>query len=308
MKNNKINISIILVVFLMLSSSIFATEKERVEKKTYKVNSNTELKIKNSFGNINIESYSGNEIFIEVKIWAKGRSEKKVINFINSIGVDFNKSGNTVSLKTSNITNNRKVDQFKIDIDIKVPITNKLDIDNSFGNLFIGDHKGEIDLDISHGNFEISSLPNPNNEIDLNFGNGTIGYINSCELNVSHSSMQIKKVSNLILESDFSNNLIDEVEKAIKAEVSHGKGLEIKKLNKEFKFVEIEAEFSKIDLNLRGDFPYTLLYKGSFSSFKKPDGFNIINRDKDYTSETISGECKDGGSKIKVKMSHSSLK
>ena len=297
---------IMLVVFFLFSVSLQASEKERIIKKSYKVNTNTELKIKNSFGTVDVESYDGDEIFIEVKIWAKGSSEKKVAKFINSVEIDFDESSDEIEVETSNISNNGKVKKFKVDYTIRIPANNNLSIDNSFGNVKIGNHKGVVRLDVSHGNIEALDIKNNKNDIELQFGNAEINKYGSGKIELQHSNLDIRSVLDLKLESEFSNSKINEIVRSVDAEVSHG-SLNLESINIKFQNIKIEAEFSKVDLEMNEKASYNMEYKGSFTSFSKPNNLEISNRDNDYTSEEISGKVNGGGSLINLKLSHSTL-
>jgi hypothetical protein len=298
--------SILLIAFLVFSFSSEAIEKERIVKKSYKVNSNTELKIKNSFGKVEVESYDGDEISIVVRIWAKGSSENKVSKFVNSVDIDFDESRDEIEVVTSSISNNGKVKKFVVDYTLRIPEDNYLKIENSFGNVTIDSHKGVVKLEVKHGNIKAGNITNSRNEINLQFGNATINKYGSGEIELQHSNLDINSVLDLKLDSEFSNTEIKEVVRTISAEVSHG-SLDVRTFYSKFESIKIEAEFSNIDLKTDGKTSYTLKYKGSFTSFSKPSNLEIINRDKGYTSEEIMGKINGGGSSVNLKLSHSTL-
>jgi len=297
---------ILLVVFILFAVSLQAAEKERIIKKSYKVNSDTELKIENSFGTVDVESYSGDEIFVEVKIWAKGSSEKKVNAFINSVRIIFNADSDEIQIKTSNFSNSGKVKGFKINYLVKMPSENYLRINNRFGNIKIGNHKGIVRLNVSHGNIKALDIKNSNNEIELQFGNATIKKYGSGKIELQHSNLDIYSVLDLNLESEFSNTKVKELIRSVNAEVSHG-SLKLSSINKRFESLEIKAEFSKINLDIDEGASYNLKYRGSFTSFSKPSELEITSIDKDYTSEEVEGIVNEGGALVKLKLSHSTL-
>ena len=292
--------------FLFLSTNIEAIEKERIVKKSYKVDSDTELKIKNSFGKVEVESYDGNEIFIEVRIWAKGSSEKKVEKFINSIEIDFDESSDEIEVETSSTSNNGKVKKFEVNYKVKMPIGNELTINNSFGNVYIGNHTGKVELDISHGNFEVGNIENPNNEIELQFGNGNIKKFSSGSIDMQHSNLDVGSVVELKLDSEFSNVKVTTVRKSIDAEVSHG-SLIVRELKDNFTDVEIDIEFSKLKLSSE-NVAYDLEYYGSFSSINKPNNIEVNEKDTDINSEKIKGKVNGGGNRVVIKASFSDIK
>ena len=222
------------------------------------------------------------------------------------IDIYFDESRDEIEVVTSSISNNGKVKKFVVDYTVRIPSDNYLKIENSFGNVIIGSHKGIVKLDVKFGNIKAKNIINDNNEIDLQFGNATINKYGSGEVELQHSNLDINSVLDLKLDSEFSNTKIKEVVRTITAEVSHG-GLDVETIYSKFESIKIEAEFSKINLKIDGSTPYTIQYKGSFTSFSKPSSIEIINRDKDYTSEEIMGKVNGGGSLVNLKLSHSTL-
>ena len=292
--------------FLFLSTNIEAIEKERIVKKSYKVDSDTELKIKNSFGKVEVESYDGNEIFIEVRIWAKGSSEKKVEKFINSIEIDFDEDSDEIEVETSSTSNNDKVKKFEVNYKVKMPIGNKLSINNSFGDVFIGNHTGRVELEISHGNFKVGNIENPDNEIELQFGNGLIKKFSSGNIELQHSKLEIKSIVELNIDSEFSDVKVETIRKSIDAEVSHG-SLIVNELKSNFTETKIKIEFSRLKLGTDNS-AYNLEYYGSFSTINKPNNFEVIEKDTDMNSEKINGKVNGGGNKVLIKASFSKVK
>jgi len=299
-------ISMLLIAFLMFSFSSEAVEKERIVKKSYKVNSKTELKIKNVFGKVEVESYHGNEISIVVRIWAKGSSEEKVSGFVNSIDIDFNESKDKIEAATSSISNNGIVNKFVVDYTVRIPENNLLQISNIFGNVIIGSHKGVVKLQVKHGNIKAENIINNKNKIELQFGNASINKYGAGQMVLQHSNLDINSVVDLNIKGQFSDIKIKKVARNVDAKISHG-GLKLKSIDKGFESMKIKAEFSDIDLIMNEKASYDLEYKGSFTSFSRPDNLEISNRDKDYTSEEIIGKVNGGGSSVNLKLSHSTL-
>ncbi|WP_342662733.1 hypothetical protein [Gelidibacter mesophilus] len=96
-----------LTIFLLLSHFTVAASdwngkhtKEKTIKKEFSVNRDALLKIQNSYGNINIITYSGNTVSIEVNIKTNGNDLDKVEEKLNTINVNFQASSSMVSAKT----------------------------------------------------------------------------------------------------------------------------------------------------------------------------------------------------------------
>ena len=117
--------------------------KEKTIKKEYTVNSNALLKIDNSYGNLDIVTYNGNKVTIEVTIKVSGNDEDKVQKKLDDIHVVFNASSSMVDAKT--VFNNNKKSwwnwgsnnniNMEINYLIKLPITNSVDLNNDYGSI-----------------------------------------------------------------------------------------------------------------------------------------------------------------------------
>jgi len=74
--------------------------KEKKINKEYTVNPDATLKVDNSYGNIDIVTWSENQIVIEVTVTTNGNNEEKVQKKLDDIDIIFSGSVNSVSAKT----------------------------------------------------------------------------------------------------------------------------------------------------------------------------------------------------------------
>ena len=122
----------------------FKHEKSKTIKKEFTVNADALMKINNQYGNVDVTSWDGNKIVIDVKITVSGNDEDKVIKRLDMINVEFESSSSEVSAKTviqkkSSVWSwnwGKKNDvNYHIDYKIKVPITNNVSLNNDYGNI-----------------------------------------------------------------------------------------------------------------------------------------------------------------------------
>lgn len=298
---------IVVLLITFISFGIQAAEKERIVKKNVKVNEGTELVVKNVFGDVKVESYNGSEIDIEVVVWARGSSESKVNKFVDDIDVDISTSRGEVRVESTVGSNNGKVKEFKVNVNVRVPINSPLTIKNSFGNVYISEHKGAVNLDVSHGDFELGKVVNSGNEIELQFGDGEIEEYGGGEIELSHSNLKISKAHEIYLESQFSNTKVETVNGDIKASISHGE-FDVSDLVTNYRTIDVKATFSTVELNLDEKNPFEIEYKGSFSTFKRPKGIEIIEHKEEINSEFIRAKYNGGGAEVNVKVSFSTFR
>ncbi len=96
----------IFVLFLLMPALLFANndrlkyKKEKTIKKEFSVNANAELKVNNSFGNVDIVSWNENRIEIVVNIITEGNNEDKAQKRLDEIDVEFSATGSNVYAKT----------------------------------------------------------------------------------------------------------------------------------------------------------------------------------------------------------------
>jgi hypothetical protein len=92
-----------------------------------------------------------------------------------------------------------------------VPGTTSLKLENKFGDVYIDDREGNLNLNLSYGNFKANTLTG-NTTIKLSSGDAEVNSLNDGHLNVSYSNLHILKAQKLTLESRSSNLTIDEAD------------------------------------------------------------------------------------------------
>ena len=137
-----------LLFLLLLPTLAIATDgkmkgkytKEKTVKKEFNVNSGAGLNVNNSYGNIDIVTWTENRTVIEVTIKTNGDNEEKVIERLKEINIELNGNASLVNAETifnekksgwswwgSNTKSNVSVE---VNYSIKLPITNTVDLNN----------------------------------------------------------------------------------------------------------------------------------------------------------------------------------
>lgn len=189
-------------------------EKERLIKKSFKVSAAALLKVDNAYGNLNITTWKENRIEMLITIKAEGYSEDRVIEKIEGVDIDFMSSNELVSAKT--IFNNKRSGwnwnwgnnnvNLSVHYEIKMPITNGVDLENDYGNILIDRLDGTAKIECDYGRIDIGSLNGKDNQLNFDYtSKSSIGYIRSGRINADYSGMTIEKAGNLSLETDYSS-------------------------------------------------------------------------------------------------------
>lgn len=192
--------------------------KEKSIKKDFSVASNATLKVDNSYGNIDIITYEGSTISIEVLIKTNGNDIEKVQEKINDIDVEFNASSTSVMAKTIfsknkskswwNWGKNNNVNM-SINYIIKLPITNNVDLSNDYGSISLDKLKGRAEINCDYGKITTKELLADNNDIKFDYTNNSyFEYIKSGSINADYSGYTIGKAKSLDINADYTTSEI----------------------------------------------------------------------------------------------------
>jgi hypothetical protein len=191
--------------------------KEKKIKKEFNVNTDALLKVKNSYGNLYMTSWNENKIVIEVHIKTNGDNEKKVQQKLDEIDVEFEANSNLVAAKTI-FSKNRwgwnwgKTNNINIQVNytIKLPLTNRVDLTNDYGGIYLDKLKGKALINCDYGKMEIGELLSRGNVLKFDYTSKTvIDYVKGASIYADYSNYTIGKSENLIIKADYTNSRIN---------------------------------------------------------------------------------------------------
>ncbi|MBR9847307.1 MAG: hypothetical protein GYB35_14930 [Algicola sp.] len=193
--------------------------KEKTIKKDFSVNTDATLKVDNSYGNIDIVTYEGSTISIEVNIKTNGDDLEKVQDKVNDIDVEFNASSTLVVAKTIfskekskswwNWGKNNNVNM-SINYVIKLPITNNVDLKNDYGSITLDKLKGRAEISCDYGKITTKELMADHNDIRFDYTNNSyFEYIKSGSINADYSGYTVGKAKSLDINADYTNSEVE---------------------------------------------------------------------------------------------------
>ncbi len=222
---NKLLFKYAIVLFLSVPLALSAHDgkpkgkytKEKTIKKEFNVNLDALLKVRNSYGNLNITSWNENRILIEIHIKTNGNNEEKVQRKLDGISVDFEANKSVVSARTIFSKNksgwgwswgNNNVNM-QINYTIKLPIKNSVHLNNDYGNIILDRVDGHAKINCDYGRLEIGELRGRNNQLNFDYtSKSTIGFIQSGTINADYSGFTIEKAGDLIIKADYTNSTV----------------------------------------------------------------------------------------------------
>ena len=197
-----------LLLITTVSFSISAQDARKEYSESYDVSQGATLNTDTKYSDVELLAWDQDviDILVEVEVDASSRSRAEAA--LEKIDVRISKSGNNVYLETDFENGWSRNVKTKINITIKAPKWINLDMDNSYGDLFIQEITGLVVLDLKYGNMRAGSLTRENkkpySQIDMAYSNAEIDQLGWLELEISYSDMQINNSKMLFVENKYS--------------------------------------------------------------------------------------------------------
>jgi hypothetical protein len=299
----KINRSLSLLLLLSAQVSLFAqVDNEKNKKyefvknksvnKSYNVSSSDKLNIHNSFGSVEVHTWTRNEIKVDVAVDVSSNKADFAEKLLDGIVVSDDQKANEISFKTSiKNSNNSKGTKstMSINYSIYMPAANPLTIFNEFGATIIPDYTGEVDLSSKFGSLTTGSLKSIK-KIVVEFGKANFESITNGAVTVKYSQAEFGKlVGNVKLNFEFCGATKISMDNNLTA-------------------LDLKASYSTVNLLPVGNPSASYSIFTSFGSFKNTTGIKFGGDEKDEDQGPTfdkNYEGKSGNGSIPVKASAS---
>jgi hypothetical protein len=265
------------------------TESKNIVR-SFAVNPDTRLDISNKYGKIQVIQWKKDSVRLEIELSVKSSSQSKLEKLMDNIEIEFTGTNYYVIANTRiGSTNNTfftdlmdlsgaiipSKNQVEINYTVMAPSYMIVNITNKFGNIYMDDMKGNVTISLSNGDMKINRLEGEAN-INVNFGNGTINYLNNAKLNLSYADFEIRNAGQITLISKSSKIRIDKVD-LLKTESSRDK-YSISEVSNLFG----ESYFSDLQIyKLNEEANFTSRY-GDFTVDSVAGNFSLINLHSEY--------------------------
>lgn len=300
-----------MLLLLFISAGTHADEKSKKVTQNYTVTGSTLIEIDNRFGKVHINTWDKDEVHVNVEIIASGANPDRILDKIN-IRFDERISGNYLGIFTELKELGEKKSSFEINYTVDLPKSNELKLRNKFGDTYITDMDGEVELDIQYGNLKAGSFNKALN-LNLEFGSAmsNISYAKNGNINIKYSKLTIDKAGSLAIDSQFSDffatNLgnarlqmkygkfaTDRIGKisgsqsysefranyllnSVELEVKHNQ-ITIENIDKAVGDIRIDGQYSSITLGLENGYAGTFVMNFQYSDLKHNGGNITFNK------------------------------
>ncbi len=333
---------------IFFSGDMLAQNKSKKIEKEYPATAETVLNIGNKFGKIDVRSWDQNRIRVEVTISATHSQPEKAERIIEMIRIKEEVEGSQISLETvfdqnfSQITTDSwgsDNKNFSVDYLLQIPSDLTLNLTNRFGDMFITELTGLVNIDIKFGRLEAHKIlrgdEKPRSLVTLTHGQGFINEANWLALNIKyyeldialaqallieskHSEIQVENASSIVSESGYDkvkigklNNFvgtgsyttleIDELTRKLELDTRYGRCV-VGYIHPGFESISVKSSYTQHTLGIDPEATYEIEGKASFSDIKTPSTGNI-SKIKENTSITLSGTVgagDPGGSRVYI--------
>lgn len=259
-----------------------------------------ELKLTNSFGDIEIKKGNPNEIRLEARAKVQYNDEVKAKNYVkNAIKIEEGEITNIYIEDLPNIAN-RDYNKAMIDFTVYIPEGITLDIKNSFGRIEIEDG-GKTAVKNSNGDI---SLVNCSKDVDVKNSFGKIEMENiGGNINTSNSNgeINIRKAAGYIdAETSFGNVKLEDVKGDIEAESKNG-NVEIFEAQGN---IDAETSFGNVRLDEESVKNAKVFAETSFGSIQ---GFEDSHVKESGQKKSLNGTFGNGSRDINLKTSNGNI-
>jgi len=343
-----LKISLLLVILGAFLGTQLSAKEEFTKKisKSFDVNKDAVLAVKNKFGKIHCENWDKNSISIEVTITVEASNQEKANKYFDKIDISLSGSSSRVSASTKledNLFDNNN-NEISIDYMINMPASISVELDNKFGDIIIDEVLGSSMIEVSYGSLNAKKLAGNDNELEIKFSEGYIGYLKSADLELKYSEMEIDeandmsaeskfseldigeidvltlesgydddfigKIRDLDVEADFSDVEIRSLEERLVAEIDYGE-LKVKEMGRDFDLIDLSNSFADANIGFNAEASFRLNATVKMGDFSYPrDKARLSVVDLSFTSnkyEGVIGDNQDTGSKVIIESKNSGV-
>jgi hypothetical protein len=352
-----VNISVILFLFSSLQSQSISETRNFI--KTFPVGKETSFEVINKYGTIQITSWNKDSAYVRAEVRAYAQNQSKVNKMFDGISINFSDTKYLVRAQTEFTQSiNMLFEGFKgmtsklinydsrveINYFINIPEYLNLNIENKYGNIYMENSTGELNVSMNNGSFKANSLSRKSSltiafcdaninsiasgKIDGSFSEFTIGEAGdlnvnsiSCKYDIKHSgSIQLESrkdkffLGNIDIlqgKSYFSDFRLASLRKELNLTTRYG-SVNADLIEKGFESVDINSGYSDISLSFDQNASYNLDIRHQNAFLILPDK-NIkkeeksLNEDKkEYDTYGVVGR-NPGATKVKIDATHGNI-
>ncbi|GAB4415002.1 MAG: hypothetical protein OHK0039_23290 [Bacteroidia bacterium] len=183
--------------------------------KSYTVDPQTVLEIRNRQGRVEVETWDRAEVFIEIEVIARGATEEQAQQRLGQVDIRERTYGDKIQWETRiNSQQGLSVSNkdFEIRYALHLPSTHPLEIENRGGDVVLGRREANVDLDLRNSKLTIDRLEGQGNRLRLYMGDAQIGYFAGGDIDVTLGGLSIPEAGDTYLKTSTARVRLGRVE------------------------------------------------------------------------------------------------
>jgi hypothetical protein len=186
--------------------------------RSFRINNSVSIEVSNKYGRIQVIPWNTDSVRFDVDLRIRAKDRQKLEKIRQTIEIEFTtgqsyiiartKFGETgsdvlkdlVDIAGSYLSSSNAV---SINYTIMVPAYLTLKIENKFGNVYLDDYAGSLNLALSYGDLKANRL-NGKTNVKLAYGDADISYLKEGTVTFSYANIHIRESSMLNIQSQSS--------------------------------------------------------------------------------------------------------
>jgi hypothetical protein len=277
---------------------------------THKANLNDAVKVNNTFGNVRVVLWDKNWVQAQAVVTAIAPDVNLVQHFLKNVEIVSFRQNEQIVFQTQiggeNSLNKNRSNATNLSVDylITMPEGIAIQIDNSFGEVFLPNFTAPITLNLNYCTLMADGISNKASKLNLNFGSASIksmtgGDFNSNFANInmgdaknihlknSHGNLKVKTLSGVEGVLNYSNGFLENLKEAINLQINFTNDITFGQINEHIKNFTIKANYADLIL------PFSEKYQGAFDIKMAHGKLSVAqNRHVRFSKNTEQGDIK----------------
>jgi hypothetical protein len=294
-------------LFLLLFIGVNAQIDQKVER-SFKKGSNPELSIKNSFGDIKINTHNSEIIEVLVEINVVPSNKRNYEKVRDKVRIDVKEIGNRVELITISDLDGISTEEMSIDYTVLIPENTLIEVVNQFGDVWIEGTGSKVNARVQHGDMYAGVVKGKDSQIKIQFGDLRLESVQKAELDIQHGDLRAENLTDVKLDLQFSDARINELNGELIVKSQHS-DLKIENVSKSVTLIEIDGQFSDITFESGPWSEFRMDMEGGFTDISIPHSVkSLVNYHSEemHTEEYRINE-KEIGKRIIINANHSDV-
>ncbi|SDJ80104.1 hypothetical protein SAMN05421823_101144 [Catalinimonas alkaloidigena] len=203
-------------LILGLTSTAWAAERSRKISKQFDVSASDKLAIDNRYGKVHVNTTAQGKITVDVNIIVRDGDADDLQKKLDRVKINIERSTGRIYFGTEidrsegffeRMLNwaEEKTNQLEVNYTVNMPAQNPLEIENQFGDVYLADFHGPLQLEVKYGTLRTERITSKEAYVDLSFGAGEIREMQQGKLDVKYSKMELEKCGTLQLDNSYSD-------------------------------------------------------------------------------------------------------